>query len=205
MTEEFSTARETRMARRDMRGGQQRARARVDPDGALRVDIGWDSPYAGERAMNYHGPPAGVQRDVPMCLPARLDSVGCGLPSWLRHASETLPIDSIAHTPCLTPKTHTPRPSAWFLQISTGPVASEASGPRKKHVLSWVCTDTLPRCGTGTVADEYVLQGPDVLNVISTVNIGGRSERTVQVYRRGAGWQPRFSFPGYFLGRGGSS
>ena len=49
VTEEFSTARETLMARRDMRSGQQRARARVDADGALRIDIAWDSPYAGVR------------------------------------------------------------------------------------------------------------------------------------------------------------
>ena len=63
------------------------------------------------------------------------------------------------------------------------------------------CASMYAGWAAGTVADEYILQAPDLLNVVSTVTIGGRSERTVQVYTRRAGWQPRFSFPGYFLGQ----
>lgn len=45
VTEEFSTIGETSMARRDLRPGQQTARAAYTPEG-LRINIVWGAPYA---------------------------------------------------------------------------------------------------------------------------------------------------------------
>ena len=50
----------------------------------------------------------------------------------------------------------------------------------------------------GTVEDDYILKAPDLLHVVSKVTIGGRTETTLQVYRRRDAWQPRYSFPAFF-------
>ena len=46
VTERFSTSRETTMQRRDLRGGEQRARLLATPDGLL-ASIRWGDPHAG--------------------------------------------------------------------------------------------------------------------------------------------------------------
>ena len=46
MTERFSFNRETTMQRRDLRGGEQRARLAATPDGLL-ASIRWGDPHAG--------------------------------------------------------------------------------------------------------------------------------------------------------------
>lgn len=48
VTEQYSTVRETSMARRDLRSGQQTARASFKSSGVLKVDITWGTPYACE-------------------------------------------------------------------------------------------------------------------------------------------------------------
>ena len=46
VTERFSFNRETTMQRRDLRGGEQRARLLATPDGLL-ASIRWGDPHAG--------------------------------------------------------------------------------------------------------------------------------------------------------------
>lgn len=46
VTERFSFNRETTMQRRDLRGGEQRARLAATPDGLL-ASIFWGEPHAG--------------------------------------------------------------------------------------------------------------------------------------------------------------
>ncbi|EIE19731.1 hypothetical protein COCSUDRAFT_48843 [Coccomyxa subellipsoidea C-169] len=45
VTEEFSTMKETTMSRRDLRSGQQIAKAAFTPEG-LKINIKWSAPYA---------------------------------------------------------------------------------------------------------------------------------------------------------------
>lgn len=46
------------------------------------------------------------------------------------------------------------------------------------------------------VEDLYRLQAPDILEVVSDVSVGGRSEVTTQIYRRQEQWRPRFTWGG---------
>lgn len=46
VTEQYSFARQTSMARRDLRSGQQTAQARLDAEG-VRLSITWGAPNAG--------------------------------------------------------------------------------------------------------------------------------------------------------------
>lgn len=47
VTERVQLGATSSMGRRDLRGGFQTATATAQPDGSLRVDIGWDEPNAG--------------------------------------------------------------------------------------------------------------------------------------------------------------
>lgn len=47
VTERVQLGGSSKMARRDLRSGNQQATAAVQPDGSLRVDISWDAPNAG--------------------------------------------------------------------------------------------------------------------------------------------------------------
>ena len=48
VTEQYSFSRQTSMARRDLRSGQQTAQARLDAEG-VRLSITWGEPSAGEK------------------------------------------------------------------------------------------------------------------------------------------------------------
>ncbi|CAL5224241.1 g6893 [Coccomyxa viridis] len=50
------------------------------------------------------------------------------------------------------------------------------------------------------VVDLYRLQAPDVLEVVSEVSVGGRTEITTQIYRRQDRWRPRFTWSGGLFG-----
>ena len=52
VTEQYSFARETSMARRDLRSGQQTARAALE-DGGVRLSIRWGEPNAGVNTQAY--------------------------------------------------------------------------------------------------------------------------------------------------------
>ncbi len=52
VTEQYSFSRQTSMARRDLRSGQQTAQARLDAEG-VRLSITWGSPVLVRNAMRH--------------------------------------------------------------------------------------------------------------------------------------------------------
>lgn len=53
VTEAYRLDGPSSMARRDLRGGQQRATAKVTPEGGLSVEIAWGEPNAGSVSERY--------------------------------------------------------------------------------------------------------------------------------------------------------
>lgn len=62
------------------------------------------------------------------------------------------------------------------------------------YVLAGLCSYA------ARVEDVYRLQASDILEVVSEVSVGGRSEVTTQIYRKQERWRPRFTWSGGLFG-----